>query len=220
MQDLYKKQAKRNMITQQIRAWDVLNDDILDLMNSVPREIFIPKGYEHLAYADINTPIGNGQVMLAPKVIGKILAALVIIPTETVLEIGTGSGYLTSLLAKQSNHVYSIEIDPEKKRLAQINLKRLGIENISLMTGDAAKGWSPNAPYDVIITTGSFPKLPTTLQKQLNIGGRIFAIIGSEPNMQALLLTKLAENSWEEKCLFETSAPRLINVNESIPFIF
>lgn len=212
--------AQQNMLAQQIRAWDVLDDKILNLLASLPRESFIPTAYKGWAYADMPTPLGHGQTTLAPKEEGKILQALNIHPTETVLEVGTGCGYLTALMAKQANHVYSVDILPEMTELARQHLAHHEIENITLETGDATHGWNKHAPYDVIVMTGSIPTLPTEFCKQLNPGGRILAILGDAPAMQVCLFTFEAKDKWQKKVLFETVTPRLANIKEQPIFTF
>jgi protein-L-isoaspartate(D-aspartate) O-methyltransferase len=212
--------ARDNMVTQQVRAWDVLSRDTLELMLSLSREDFTPKAYKNLSYADMQIPLGDGQVMLTPAEEGKMLQALDILPTETVLEIGTGSGYFTALLAKLANHVYSIDILGQMTELAHSNLGGFNFNNITLETGDASLGWVEHAPYDVIVITGSMPELPKDLAKQLNIDGRIFAILGDEPAMEATLFTKKSKDEWEVESLYETVVPRLVNVKEIEPFIF
>ncbi len=217
---MVEKEAKRNMITQQIRAWEVLDDDTLELINSVPRERFVPNTYKKLAYADTAIPLAHGQVILPPKEVGRIITALDILPTETVLEIGTGSGYLTALLAKQANHVYSIDLFADLTEQAQQVTNQLKLDNITFSTGNAHQGWHENAPYDVIVLTGSVAKLPHTLQKDLNNAGRIFAVIGEGSNMQATLLTKASETGWDKKVLYETFVPSLLEGHEEQTFTF
>lgn len=220
MKQMTEKQAKRNMITQQVRAWDVLDDDTLDLISSVPRELFVPNAYKHLAYADTSIPLDHGQAMLPPNEVGRILSALEILPTETVLEIGTGSGYLTALLAKQANHVYSIDLFSDLTEQAKQRMQSLDLINVTLASGDARQGWHEHAPYDVIVITGSMNKLPHELMKDLNKAGRIFAVVGKAPSMQAVLLTKTSESDWEQSILYETSTPRLLEGKEEPTFIF
>ena len=215
-----KKDAERNMISQQIKAWGVLDREILDLFLSLERENFVPEKYREVAYADLGIPLADGQVMTKPKEAGRILAALDILPTETVLEIGTGSGYLTALLAEQANHLHSVELNADIAEQAKKNLAPLKLGNVSLEVGDAAQGWSQHEPYDVIVITSSLPVLPACLKEQLNIDGRIYAILGNSPSMHATLLTKYAENEWETQRLFETIAPRLNNINETETFTF
>jgi len=214
------EQARRNMITQQVRAWDVLDDEVLNLLISLPREQFVPAKYQSLAFADTHTPIGHGQFMWAPKEEGKIIQALQVLPTETVLVVGTGSGYLTALLAKLANHVYSVDILSAMTELAEINLAKFNFDNITLHTGDASRGWPEHAPYDVIVITGSVPKLPIEFNKQLNVGGRIFAVEGEAPNMKAMLVTRKNKDEWHSEQLYETQLPRLQNINEPQVFAF
>lgn len=212
--------AQQNMLTQQIRAWDVLDDTILNLIASLPRASFIPNPFKNLAYADLQTPIGHNRFALAPKEEGRILQALQLLPTDTVLEIGTGCGYLTALMAKQANHVYSIDTMPEMTELAKQNLNRFDIENVTLETGDASLGWNKHAPYDVIVITGSLAKLPAELFKQLNPKGRLLAILGKAPAMQVTLFTQTEKDVWQKVVLFETVVQRLENTDEPEAFRF
>ncbi len=214
------EEARRNMITQQVRAWDVLDDEVLGLLASLKREEFIPSAYQELAFADIHTPIGHNQVMFSPKEEGKILQALQVLPTETVLVVGTGCGYLAALLAKQASHVYSVDILPSMTELAEVNLAKAKIDNVTLQTGDASIDWSAHAPYDVIVITGSLPKLPLGFTKELNVGGRIFAVVGEAPSMKAMLWERKSREKWVAEQLYETDLPRLQHAVEMRPFIF
>jgi len=214
------EEARRNMITQQVRAWGVLDDETLDLLASVPREEFVPSQYRDLAFADMHTPLGHGQVMLPPKEEGRIIQSLKILPTETVLEVGSGSGYLTTLLARQANHVYSIDIMSEMTAMAHAHMGEHDVDNVTLETGDAAKGWPAHGPYDVIVITGSMPALPEQFMNDLNIDGRIFAILGEAPTMQAMLITRIGQKEWQHDVLYETVAPRLQAISETKTFVF
>lgn len=214
MTEMNFEQARFNMIEQQIRPWDVLDQRVLDLLSEVPREDFVPPQYRNLALVDMELPLGHEQSMMAPRVEARILQALDIKPFETVLEVGTGSGYLTALLANLAKQVYSVEIIPEFIKSAQAKLADHGIKNVSLEEGDAAQGWSLDAPYDVTVITGSLPLLPEAFKQAMNIGGRLFAIIGDSPSMEAVLITRVGEHEWTEEGLFETELPPLINAIE------
>lgn len=203
--------ARFNMIEQQIRTWEVLDQRVLDVLTQTPREDFVPQQYRALAFADLNIPLGHGQVMMPPKVEGRVLQSLNLKPTDTILEVGTGSGYLTACLARFGQHVYSVDIFPEFKQAAENALDAHGIRNVTLQVGDAAMGWNRQAPYDVIAITGSTPLLPAEFQKSLAIGGRLFVIVGESPVMEALLVTRVGENDWAQESLFETELPPLIN---------
>lgn len=203
--------ARFNMIEQQIRTWEVLDQRVLDILARTPREDFVPRRHRALAFADLNIPLGHGQVMMTPKTEGRILQSLNIQPTDTILEVGTGSGYLTACLARFGRHVHSVDIFPEFKQAAEKALDAHGIGNVTLQVGDAATGWGRNAPYDVIAITGSVPLLSEEFQKSLAIGGRLFVVVGESPVMEALLTTRTGENDWAVESLFETELPPLIN---------
>jgi protein-L-isoaspartate(D-aspartate) O-methyltransferase len=214
------EQARINMLKQQIRAWGVLNDHILDLLKTTPREEFVPSAYRKLAFADLNIPLGFGEVMLTPKEEAYIIQALDLAPNELVLEIGTGSGYITALLAKMTKQVYSIDIRPEFTLEANAKLKQLGITNVQLETGDATQGWDVHQSYDVIVITGSLPILPDSFKQHLTVGGRLFTILGQAPVMEAVLITRTDKQAWQTTKLFETVVPALHNAQQPPPFIF
>jgi len=214
------KLACNNMIKQQIRAWGVLDENILDLMASIQREDFVPTEYQQLAYADVAIPIGYGKTMLPPKLQAHLIQALSIQSNETVLEIGTGTGFCTALLAKQAKHVFTIEIMPELQKQAQKNLANLEIANVSFIEGDGSAGWPKEAPYDAIVLTGSLQQLPASFRQQLNVGGRIFAVLGKAPVMTATIIFHPGENEWNEKYLFETVIPPLENAKQAATFEF
>ena len=211
MSEMNLDQARHNMIEQQIRPWEVLDQRVLNLLSTVPREDFVPSAYRNLAFADTNIPLGEGQVMMSPKVEARILQALNPQDNETVLEIGTGSGFVTALLAKLAKQVVSVDINPEMTRQAGEKLAAHGISNVTLETGDAARGWDTHTPYDVIVITGSLPLLPDNFKQALTIGGRLLAIVGDSPAMEVLLITRVGETEWAEEGLFETDLPALIN---------
>jgi protein-L-isoaspartate(D-aspartate) O-methyltransferase len=211
MSEMNLDQARLNMIEQQIRPWEVLDQRVLDLLNTVPREEFVPEAYRMLAYTDMSIPLGDGQVMMPPRVEARIVQALNLQEDETVLEIGTGSGYVTALLASLARQVISVDINPDMIRQASDKLAAHGITNVTLETGDGARGWNAHAPYDVIVVTGSLPILPPTFKQALKVGGRLLAIVGDSPAMEVLLITRIGEMEWAEEALFETDLPALIN---------
>jgi protein-L-isoaspartate(D-aspartate) O-methyltransferase len=203
------EQARFNMIEQQIRPWEVLDQQVLDLLFVVKREDFVPPPYRNLAFADMEIPIGSGQAMLAPRVEARLLQELGIQKTDKVLEIGTGSGYMAALLAARAEHVISIESRPALADIARQNLERAGIGNVTVEVGNGANGWAQRGPYDVIVVSGSLPTLPDALLKQLRVGGRLAAIVGTAPVMEAQLVTCSADGVFNTVNLFETVAPPL-----------
>ncbi|RMD71865.1 MAG: protein-L-isoaspartate O-methyltransferase [Gammaproteobacteria bacterium] len=208
------------MVENQIRPWEVFDERVLSVIRETPREDFVPPAFRKLAYADINIPLGKGEVMMTPKVEGRMLQALSVEPTDRVLEVGTGSGYVTALLAKLGKYVFSVEIHPEFKLSAEEKLAAHGLANITLEVGDAARGWRRHAPYDVIAITGSLPILPQAFRESLAIGGRLFAILGEAPVMEATLVTREGADAWLEEGLFETFLPPLINAPRPRRFLF
>lgn len=213
------EQARFNMIEQQIRPWNVLNQHVLDLLAQTPREIFVPESFRSLAFSDANIPIGHGQTMMSPKMEARLLQSLDVQAGDEALEVGTGSGYLTALLARSCKHVLSVEIIGELSQQAGGTLTRQGITNLALEVGDGVRGWPQCAPYDVIAVTGSVYRLDTHLQQQLRIGGRLFAIVGEEPVMEARLITRVDEDEWSNEDLFETSLAPLIGAEPPKRFI-
>jgi len=214
------EQTRFNMVAQQIRTWNVLDDNVLDLLYKIKREEFIPTENRAMAFVDMEIPLGYGQVMLTPKMEARIVQELHVKKTDKILEVGSGSGYLTALLADQGAHVYSVEIIPELKTFAENNLKAHEITNVTIELGDAARGWPKNEPYDVIVLTASTPALPDVFQESLNPGGRLFAIVGEDPVMEALLITCIAPGKFTTTRLFETSTPPLINALQPTRFTF
>jgi len=203
--------ARHNMVVQQIRPCNVVDDRLLGLLEAVPREAFVPADCENLAFADTQIPLGHGQRMMKPLVEANMLQALNVQPTETVLEIGTGSGFVTALLAKSARHVHSIEINPELSAAAAHNLEQQGIINVSLEVGDVCQVKNAHNTYDVIAITGSMPLLEEHFQQSLTVGGRLFAIIGEGPAMEAVLITRVSDNEWQHQSLFETNVTPLQN---------
>jgi len=211
MSELNLQQARENMVLQQIRTWDVLDQRVLDLLELMPREDFVPQSYRNLAYADIGIPLGFSEVMMTPKVEARMLQALDVQPQDSVLEIGTGSGYVTALLAKLARYVYSVELHAEFMQAAARRLAEHEVINVNLSTGDAARGWTNCGQVDVIAITGSLPMLPEAFQHSLNIGGRLFAIVGDSPAMTAKLITRISDSEFHSENLFETDLPPLRN---------
>ena len=210
------EQARFNMIEQQIRPWNVLDQQVLDLLFVVKREDFVPAAYRNLAFADMEIPIGDGQIMLAPRVEARLLQELGVRKTDKVLEIGTGSGYMAALLAARAEHVITVESRPALAAMARQNFERAGIANVTLEVGDGANGWSQRAPYDVIVISGSLPVLPASLLKQLRVGGRLAAIVGTAPVMEAQLVTCSVEGVYNTVNLIETVVPAL-DGGETVP---
>lgn len=216
------EQARFNMVEQQIRPWDVLDQDVLDLLRQIRREDFIPEQYRDLAFSDMEIPLGHGEAMLSPKFEARILQEVGVKAADQVLEVGTGSGYMTALLARMANrgYVHSVEIVPEFSSRAAALLRQYGIENITLEVGDAARGWKQGGPYDVIVLTGSVPVLPEVFSASLKVGGRLFAVVGEAPAMEAQLITCVAEGVYRTTNLFETSVPSLKNAMQPQRFVF
>ena len=214
------EQARFNMIEQQVRTWEVLDQRVLDIMSRIPRENFVPEQYRSLAFADTNIPLGNKQVMMAPNVEGRLLQALNITPDDSILEIGTGSGYLTACLASLGKHVTSIDIAPGFTAMASSKLADQGISNITLETADVASGLANGEQYDVIAVTGSLPVLQQQFYENLKIGGRLFVITGNLPIMEALLITRVNQDNWSRECLFETCLPPLEHASKPQGFVF
>ena len=214
------EQARFNMIEQQIRPWEVLDPQVLDLLFVVKREDFVPPAYRNLAFADMEIPIGSGQVMLAPRVEARLMQELAIKNTDKVLEIGTGSGYMAALLAACADQVVTVESRPEIADFAHQNLERAGVANVTIEIGDGANGWSQRGPYDAIVVSGALPSLPDALLKQLRLGGRLAAIVGEAPVMEAQLVTCSAEGVYNTVNLFETVVPKLDSGNAKPGFSF
>lgn len=203
------ERARLNMVEQQLRTWEVLDQRVLNVISETPREDYVPAPYRRLAYADTSIPLYDDQVMMPPRVEARLLQALDLKADDYVLEIGTGSGYLTALLARLAGQVVSVEISPECKQQAQVNLTAHGVQNVRLELGDGVRGWPESAPYDAIAVTGSVPLLEQHYQHQLKTGGRLFVIVGEMPIMEALLITRLDANEWSQDNLFETVVPPL-----------
>jgi protein-L-isoaspartate(D-aspartate) O-methyltransferase len=213
------EQARFNMIEQQIRPWDVADPRVLSLLSEVKRERFVPEGRQALAFMDMEIPLGFGAAMWQPKLEARVLHELHIQKSERVLEVGTGSGYLTALLSRLAAQVASIELLPELSAQAAHNLVAYDYDNIQLEVGDAANSWGA-AKYDVIILTGSVPVEPKAYLQQLNLGGRLFAIVGDAPAMHAKVISRLANDVFESVTLFETNVAPLQNAPQPQRFEF
>ena len=216
--------ARFNMIQQQIRPWNVLDQGVLDLLSIVKREEFVPAGSRDLAFADVELPLKAkaqpGQTMLAPRIEARLLQELSIRNTDKVLEIGTGSGYLTALLASFSKHVYSLDIDPAMTALAKANLARANIHNVTLVTANGVDGLPTNAPFNAIVVGGSLPALPEALTSQLAVGGRLLVVLGDAPSMSLTLIERESETGLRTTKLFETVLTPLQDVEQPERFAF
>lgn len=203
--------ARSQMVQQQIRAWDVLDLRILSVFDALPRDKFVPEAYRNAAYGDFEVPLPHGECMLAPKLEGRFLQALDPQPPESVLEIGTGSGYFAACLAKLAREVLSVDIHPDFVEAAGKTLKSLGLKNVQLETRDGTRLEWLGARYDVIAMTGSLPAYDPAYEQRLNVGGRLMVVVGKAPLMEAMLVTRTAEDAWTRVGLFETSVPALKN---------
>jgi len=218
------EQARTNMVEQQIRTWEVLDQEVLDLLYVVPREEFAPAQHRALAFSDLEIPIEEGvkagERMWQPKLEARVLQELSLHKGDKVLEVGTGSGYLTALLAHRAGHVVSVEIKPALAAFGRGNLERHGVDNVTLESGDAARGWPHHAPYNAIVLTGSTPVLPRAFLEQLAPGGRLFAVVGEAPAMRARLVSCSAPGAWRSADLFETVIAPLANAEHPPRFRF
>lgn len=214
------EQARSNMVEQQIRTWEVLDEDVLGLLYRVPREEFVRPEHRALAFSDLELPIGEGETMWEPKLEARVLQELAVKASDRVLEVGTGSGYFTALLAHRAARVHSVELEPSLAAFGRANLERHGAERVALEIGDAARGWARHAPYDVIVLTGSTPVLPQAFLGQLEAGGRLFAVVGEAPAMAARLVTCTAPGAFRATDLFETVIAPLANAEHPPRFRF
>ena len=214
------EQARFNMVEQQIRPWEVLDSRVLSLLETIQREDFVPVQHRKLAFADIAIPLECGQVMMRPKIEARMLQALELSEEETVLEIGTGSGFVTACLAALAKRVVSVEIFQELHEEALIKVRDKGIGNAELFVGDVMNGWQPEQAHDVVVVTGSVPEVPEQFLGWVNPGGRMFVVDGESPAMEARLLTRLDVTEWTVESLFETDLPRLVNSEQSPEFEF
>lgn len=214
------EQARFNMIEQQIRPWDVLDADVLQLLSEVKREDFVPLAHKVLAFADLEIPLGHGQTMLPPRVEARMLQDAAIQKTDKVLEIGSGSGYMAAMLAHQAHRVITLEINPDLVRMARDNLQKSGVTNVEVRQFDGAKGTPAESPFDVIMLSGSVAVVPSALLAQLKVGGRLVAIVGDEPVMRATVVTRTSETDYKTTQPWDTMAPRLQNFPEPDRFTF
>ena len=215
--------ARSNMIEQQVRPWDVLDQRVLDVLAAVPREAFVDTARHGIAYSDYPLPIGHGQFMLKPTLDGRLLQAMALGPMGRVLEIGTGSGYLSACLARLGGHCESVEIVPELAAAAKERLAALGVANVTVREQDAAANWPMRERYDAIAFGGSLTEVPERYLRNLSVGGRLFAIVGrtDRPSMEAVLTTRVQEEEWATESLFETRVEPLVNFDRTAPsFVF
>ena len=217
--------ARSHMIEQQIRTWEVLDQSVLDTLSAVPREQFVAPAYTNLAFADMELPLcvndeKTGEVMLAPKVEARVLQALALRPEDSVLEIGSGSGYMAALLAARARQVLSVEIHSGLAQLAKQNLTRSGCGNVTVVVGDGAQGWNTSTSFDAIVVSGGLPFVPPSLLNQLKITGRLMAFVGEFPAMSAQLITRTGEHAFDTVKLFETQVPFLHHALQPSAFQF
>jgi protein-L-isoaspartate(D-aspartate) O-methyltransferase len=222
MDEMNFERARFNMIEQQVRPWAVLDPDVLEVQGSLPRERFVPERYRGLAYSDTRIPIGHGQTMMAPVVEGRLLQALELGPDDTILEIGTGSGYVTACLAHLGRNVLSVDLHDDFVAHGRDRLGDLGIANVELATGDASAGWDGGRQFDAIALTGAVPEVPDAYRRALTPGGRLFAIVGTadQPIMEAVQITRVGDAEWSVESLFETWIAPLENVRRPRRFEF
>ncbi len=213
--------ARSNMVAQQVRPWHVLSEQVLSAMLQIQRENFVPLSFHNLAYTDTDIPLTEGQTMLPPKVVGRALQALNLTGQEKVLEVGTGTGYVTACLSKLANEIVSVEIQPTLLAQAQMNLKALNVRNLTLAQGDGVFGWEDYAPYDAIVVTGSYPLgVPEKICEQLRTGGKLFAFTGMAPTMKAVLIERHGKSQYSTSMVFETVVPALIHAPQPKKFQF
>jgi protein-L-isoaspartate(D-aspartate) O-methyltransferase len=214
------EQARFNMVEQQIRPWQVLDAQVLTVLFNVQRELFVPQAYQAMAYTDTDIPLGHGESMAPPRVAARLMHDLHLTGTEKVLEIGTGSGYMTALLAGRAQRVVSLEINPELASNARNNLQRAGITNVDVRVADGSTGASGDAPFDAIVLGGSVAEVPQALLQQIKVGGHLLAIVGHDHVMAATLFTRTADAAWSSKALWDHTAPRLQGFTEPTRFKF
>ncbi|MCG1043143.1 protein-L-isoaspartate O-methyltransferase [Mycetohabitans sp. B8] len=214
------EQARFNMIEQQIRPWEVLDQDVLNLLAIVKREHFVPAAYRNIAFADLEVPLPAGQHMLLPKIEARMLQELAVKKHEVVLEIGAGSGYMAALLAHRARSVLTLDIVPELAELARANLAANDVTNAQVETADGSRGWPAQGPYDIICVSGGLPMLPQAMLEQLKIGGRLAAFVGVAPVMRAQIITRVDDNQYRIADIFETFVAPLTNAVEPPHFRF
>ena len=213
-------QARQNMVENQVRPWEVLDGRVLHVLRHVRREDFVPPAHRQLAFADLNLPLGHGEVMMKPVVEGRVLQALELKPADTVLEIGTGSGFLTACLANLAAHVTSVDIHADLIAAAGQRLQAAGIANVQLHTGEAVNGWQPQGTFDALIVTGAVYRIPDRFLGWLKPGGRLLAIRGESPAQQVVALTHEGNGRYREESQFETDLPYLAHAEPPRRFVF
>jgi len=214
------ERARFNMVEQQVRPWEVLDTQVLELLERVHREDFVPVRYRKMAFADLAIPMAHGQSMMCPNVEGRMLQSLGIRDDDSVLEIGTGSGFITACLSGLASRVVSVEIYQDLHQEAALRLQDMHTHNVELFVGDVMSGWQPEQAHDVVVVTGSVPQVPTQFRDWVNPGGRLFVVTGESPAMQAMLLTRVGFSDWREESLFETDLIRLVNSEPAPEFKF
>ena len=214
------EQARFNMIEQQIRPWNVLDQDVLDALVVVKREQFVPDACKNLAFVDTEIPLPGGEAMFTPKLEARLLQEVQLKKHETVLEIGAGSGYMAALLAHKGRQVTTVEILPELKAMAEANLAKAGVTNATVELGNGAQGWASGAPFDVIVISGALEVLPEAFLKQVKVGGRIAAIIGQAPVMSCNIITRVSETAYDTVKVFETNVKYLASATALSHFTF
>ena len=214
------EQARFNMIEQQIRPWDVLDTSVLELLSAVRREDFVPAAHQTQAFMDLELPLGGGRSLLAPRVEARLVQDLNLSKRDTVLQVGAATGYVTALLAHKAQRVIGLEADPALAAQARTNLRKAGVNNAEIVQADGSTGLAAQAPFDAILLTGSLAEAPQALLDQLKVGGRLLAILGQEPVMQATLFTRVAANQFSRQELFDTVAARLPGFPEPSRFQF
>lgn len=214
------EKARLNMIEQQIRPWNVEDANVLELLASIKREDFVPLAHKSLAFADIAIPLPGGQSMLEPRLQARLLQDAAVQPGQKVLEIGTGTGYMAALMAQRAQRVIALEINPELAEMARANLQKAGITNVEVLLADGAQGAPAEARFDVIVLGGSVAEVPHALLEQLKIGGRLVGIVGDEPIMHALEITRTSETNFKTVEKWDENAPRLQNFPQPAAFTF
>lgn len=214
------EKARLNMIEQQIRPWNVEDATVLELLASVKREDFVPLAHKSLAFADMAIPLPGGQSMLEPRLQARLLQDAAIQPGQKILEIGTGTGYMAALMAQRAQQVVALEINPELAEMARANLQKAGISNVEVRQADGAQGAPADARFDVIVLGGSVAEVPPALLEQLKIGGRLVGIVGEEPIMHAVVITRTSETNFKTVEMWDENAPRLQNFPQPAAFTF
>lgn len=218
--DINLDKARYYMVEQQLRTWDVLNQQVLDLVSASPREEYLGEAHRNLAYVDTPLPLGSGRYTMPPKLEARILQELTISANDKILEIGSANGYLTSLLAGLGQHVYSLEPDDALRSMAENNLRNHQVSNVTVNNGDLENGWQQNMPYDVIIINGSIAEIPEALCQSLTNNGRLFAVVGASPVMEAILVKRLSDTHFSRTALFETDLPAFPEQSKNEEFVF